>query len=288
MTKMTENKSFEITPEVIDKINAFAVEPLKAEQVYCFKVRLCDNDIDRDHERFSKKALEKLAKLYMGKTGIFDHDPKGAKQSARIFAAEVITHSDRKTAAGEPYAELMANAYMVRTDDNKSLIAEISGGIKKEVSVGCAVSKRICSICGRDAAKHPCNHIKGKRYGEKLCFYTLDEPTDAYEWSFVAVPAQRSAGVTKRYAEGSANADERLEEISKKAYEGLTRDIIRLSYFACPQKSAAEVKAMITAMDFFELYELKGRLEAQLRAAGEKKSDSYITLLQEKNEVFKA
>ena len=83
---------------------------------------------------------------------------------------------------------------MVRTKDNESLIREIEGGIKKEVSIGCNVGKKSCSICGKTS----CSHVKGKLYGEKLCFKELSEAVDAYEWSFVAVPAQREAGVSKK------------------------------------------------------------------------------------------
>ena len=36
-------------------------------------------------------------------------------------------------------------------------------------------------------------------YKGKLCYGLLKEPTDAYEFSFVAVPAQRGAGVTKSF-----------------------------------------------------------------------------------------
>ena len=39
-----------------------------------------------------------------------------------------------------------------------------------------------------------------------LCHTILSDITDAYEWSFVAVPAQRNAGVTKQYG-GSADHD---------------------------------------------------------------------------------
>ena len=48
--------------------------------------------------------------------------------------------------------------------------------------------------------KGGCDHEKGGEYGGKLCYHILDEPLDAYEWSFVAVPAQVNAGVTKRFA----------------------------------------------------------------------------------------
>ena len=37
------------------------------------------------------------------------------------------------------------------------------------------------------------------QHSGQLCCTLLEEPTDAYEWSFVAVPAQREAGVTKAY-----------------------------------------------------------------------------------------
>ena len=53
---------------------------------------------------------------------------------------------------------------------------------------------RVCSICGQSG----CVHKGGKRYDGRLCFFTLSRPTDAYEWSFVAVPAQRRAAVSSR------------------------------------------------------------------------------------------
>ena len=79
------------------------------------------------------------------------------------------------------------------------LIAEIGAGIKKEVSVGCAVASCICSVCGADARKTPCKHRRGKSYNGQICHFVLENPTDAYEWSFVAVPAQKNAGVTKGF-----------------------------------------------------------------------------------------
>ena len=84
---------------------------------------------------------------------------------------------------------------MMRTEENANLIAEIDGGIKKEVSVGCAIGRTVCSICGVENGK--CEHVKGQKYGDKLCYFTLKDSTDAYEWSFVAVPAQPAVGVTK-------------------------------------------------------------------------------------------
>ena len=178
-------------------IGAYTRRALSPEEVYTFPVVLCDNEVDREGERFSIPALEGLAQLFVGKTGIFDHDPKGSNQTARIYRCRVEKDDSRLTAAGEPYCSLRADAYMLRCDATKDLILEIDGGIKKEVSVGCAMGSAVCSVCGADRRKNPCRHQPGERYEGKLCHIVLGDPADAYEWSFVAIPAQPRAGVVK-------------------------------------------------------------------------------------------
>lgn len=196
-----ENISGIPTKEQLEKINKFTRRPLKAEEVFVFTVTLCDNEVDRDFERFTKESLEKLKELFVGKTGIFDHSHKSKNQCARIFETEVLSEPQRQTRAGDTYYKLKAFAYMVRSEKNKNLILDIDAGIKKEVSVGCATSKRVCSVCGNDT--NSCMHRKGRVYKqngrEQLCFFELSTPVDAYEWSFVAVPAQPGAGVTKSF-----------------------------------------------------------------------------------------
>ena len=63
----------QVGEEDLALINALARRELKAEEVYTFAVRLCDNDIDRDGERFAVETLEELAGLFTGAPGIFDH-----------------------------------------------------------------------------------------------------------------------------------------------------------------------------------------------------------------------
>lgn len=189
--------------ETLDKINKLTRRPFTEDEVYVFSVVLCDNEIDRDGEHFSDDALADLQKLFIGKTGIFDHNPAAVNQNARIFDTELITDNSRTTVYGAPYKYLKASAYMVRTDDNRTLIAEIDGGIKKEVSISCSAAKRTCSICGCDRSEGTCSHKKGESYGDKQCCTILSDITDAYEWSFVAVPAQVAAGVTKKYSASS-------------------------------------------------------------------------------------
>ena len=175
-------------------INRLAKTELTPEQVYTFAVRLCDNEVDRDWERFDEAGLEALSALFVGKSGIFDHHWSAQEQTARLYRTEVCRESGT-TAAGDGIRYLKGYAYMLRSEKNRDLIEEIEAGIKKEVSVGCSVAGRVCSVCGADR----CSHQGGSRYGGKLCYFTLTGPTDAYEWSFVAVPAQRRAGVIKAY-----------------------------------------------------------------------------------------
>lgn len=179
----------------LEKINRFTRRPFAENEVYAFPIRLCDNDIDRDQERFSDEALLTMSKLFVGKTGIFDHVPSAGNQTGRVFDTEVITEPNKLTKDGRVYKWLKGMAYIVRTDNNKDLITEIDAGIKKEVSVSCTANKRICSVCGCDKRVTQCEHHKG----QNGCHVILDDITDVYEWSFVAVPAQINAGVTKKY-----------------------------------------------------------------------------------------
>lgn len=258
--------------EVLEKINKFTRRAFTDEEVYVFSVILCDNEIDRDCERFSDEALEALRERFVGKTGIFDHDPSTSNQTARIFDTEIVTDPSKTTKNGEIYKYLKASAYMVRTDENRSLIAEIDGGIKKEVSISCTAAKRVCSICGADKAAASCNHVKGRKYGGRLCHTVLGDITDAYEWSFVAVPAQVNAGVTKRCgAEGTMSLP--VEGDLLAADEELRRDVRRLAYFvggrAASEAAAISARSMTTTqlIAMKKSYESRicpGRTEVQL------------------------
>lgn len=208
----------EITEEDLALINRFTLKELKSEDVFTFSVILCDNEIDRDGERFDTLALERLKSMFVGITGIFDHNHSGKNQTARIFKTEVVKSTDRSTSFGEAYTYLKATAYMPRTQSNKNLIAEIDAGIKKEVSVCCSVKSYICSVCGNDMRSERCNHIKGVEYSGKICHCILKDPADAYEWSFVAVPAQVGAGVVKNHTKQKVTKT--FSEFSKIAHKG--------------------------------------------------------------------
>lgn len=200
--KAAQLENQEVTEQELKEINKHTLEPLEASEVFTFAAVLCDNELDRQYEQFSFKALKELQKLFIGKTVIKDHYPTADNQVARIYATELVT-TDKTLANGEPYVQLKAHCYMVKTESNKDLITEIKAGIKKEGSVGFRASSCICSICGTDNAKTYCRHWPGRSYekegGSTVCTFKLDGAKDAYEFSLVAVPAQRKAGVSKSY-----------------------------------------------------------------------------------------
>lgn len=252
-----------IPQEDLDRIAALARREMRPEEVYTFAVRLCDNEIDRDLERFPAKTLEELAGLLVGKCGLFDHQWSAAGQTARLYKTEVVREPKRLTRAGDGYCWLKGYAYMVRTAGAETLIAEIEGGIKKEVSVGCSAGRSACSICGSEHGG--CAHVPGRTYGGQLCFRELKDITDAYEWSFVAVPAQRAAGVLKRF--GQEREEDRTlrreAELGRKYLGALRREVARLAMLADDGLDGGILAKAAERLEEPELLELRRAYEAR-------------------------
>lgn len=294
----------------MELINRYTKKTVSAEEVYRFEIVLCDNEVDRDGEAFTEETLVELSKLFLGKTGIFDHDPSGKNQTARIYDAVVVTLPGKETQRKTPYQQLKAKAYMVKTKGNEDLILEIEAGIKKEVSVGCKVEQRLCSICRTDWNQGHCEHRLGKKYHGKLCCGELHHATDAYEWSFVAVPAQKNAGVTKEYQIGmgkdgmavletvkkklclaeestdvvltGAEADllrREMEDLKKKAALGedflcsKQKKVERLIFLAEGELPAKKVASVVKKMDLEELEAYESYYEKKLALFDYRESD---------------
>ena len=227
-----------VTQVQLEAINAQAKAELTAEQVYVFSLRLCDDQVDRDLERFDTAALPELAKLFVGKTGIVDHKWSTSGQVARIFQTQVVCED------GISYVK--AWAYIRRGGNAEEVIADIEAGIKKEISVGCAMGRAVCSICGGEYGT--CGHEKGEHYDGVLCCVILKEPMDAYEFSFVAVPAQREAGVIK----GLGGSGHRLKELAEEfGAQGEYRTLFKQAQLGMEyeKKLQKEVVRLFLALD---------------------------------------
>ncbi|MEG1240161.1 MAG: hypothetical protein RSD46_02295 [Oscillospiraceae bacterium] len=241
--KEAETQTHTVEAADLLEINKLSKKVLTAEEVYTFAVRLCDNEIDREGERFAGETLNQLATLFVGKSGMFDHQWSALGQTARIYKTQVVEEGGL-TAAGDKLCYLKGYAYMLRTAKSADLITEIEGGIKKEVSVGCAVSRAVCSICGKDISV--CSHEKGRKYNGKLCYATLLDATDAYEWSFVAVPAQKNAGVMK-----GMKQEDKLEAeaaMGRRYMEHLREETARLMALCAPELTGELCKAMANGL----------------------------------------
>lgn len=253
----------------LEAINAQAKAVLTPEQVYVFSLRLCDDQIDRDFERFDTQALPELAKLFIGKTGIVDHRWSADAQVARIFSAEVVRE--------EGVSYIKAWAYIRRGGQADETIADVEAGIKKEVSVACSMGRSICSVCGSEYGT--CSHHKGSHYDGQLCCAILKEPMDAYEFSFVAVPAQPNAGVLKGYGRGLVSLKELAEEygvqgeyreLKKQALLGqqyrreLEAEVVRLCLSLELGMEAESLKSIAQGAADEDLKALKGALESRL------------------------
>ena len=207
ISKVANLSPLEITDADLKKINKYTLSPVSADDVFIFKATIADNEQDdRNSMPFNLKALQDLKKLYPGKTMLKDHFRVADNQIARVFDTELVQDANKQTELGELHTELVAKIYMIKTESNKDLISEIVGGIKKEVSTSTVPEKMICSICGTDNMKNYCRHWPGREYTvedgtakgtKKRCKMLLHGAKEAYELSFVAVPAQPRAGTHK-------------------------------------------------------------------------------------------
>lgn len=184
---MKRTESFQATVADLKLINRYTRKEYAADELYTFSMIAADTRIDRDFECFDADTLKEMSERYVGTTVICDHTPSANNQLARIFKGRVEPCADG-------VQQLVLSAYMPK-EGNDDMIAKIDSGIVKEVSVGCSVQKCTCSICGRTDGN--CSHIKGKSYSGQQCYRILSGLADVYEVSFVAVPAQRAAGVIK-------------------------------------------------------------------------------------------
>ncbi|MDD6023684.1 MAG: hypothetical protein PUC06_05520 [Oscillospiraceae bacterium] len=245
------------TPEMLARINGQSKGSLKAEDIYVFSVRLCDDQIDRDGERFAREALPELGRLFLGKPGIVDHNWSAEKQVARIFDTCVEQENG--------VSWLRAWAYIPR-EGREELIRDIETGIRREVSISCSMGKRSCSICGGEPGA--CGHRRGELVQGQTCAVVLSEPRDAYEFSFVAVPAQPMAGVVKHWKggeemelyalvekSGSGQAMRELENLKAMAAfgeerrESLRKEAVRMGVALKLGPDRSELEKMAAALE---------------------------------------
>lgn len=149
-----------------------------ADDEYTFTVKLCDNEIDDDNERFSSQCLKQMAEMFVGKYGCI-----GETRIAKIVLTEIVTDENKWATLHERYQWLKATVIIPRSNETEQLIEQIEHGEKPEISVACSVNTSACSICGK--TNRSCTHKPGEYYDGKLCYMTLYYPREVFEWAFV-------------------------------------------------------------------------------------------------------
>ena len=191
--------TIDVTDNDLAIINKGTLREFKAEEVYLFPVRMCDNEIDASLEKMTPDALKTVANLVneYASNGNFvpilhNHDWDSAEEiEANIFSAEVITSTSEFNSVGEPLVYVAAKAYTI--PDNVNFIKKIEAGLLKKGSLGFTTGKDICSICGAEI--YTCEHNLGAVYEDKLCYKVIKDVKDIKEWSLVAVPCQKDTGI---------------------------------------------------------------------------------------------
>lgn len=204
-------KAARVEQQLVDEgelamINKYTLRTLEAEEVFTFRLAACDNQADRDWERFTDSTLDGLAPMFVGKTVLLDHYWSATMQTARVYDTYVESEGGAK--------RLILRCYMPRTEQTAGTIAGLESGILKECSVGCVVEHAVCSICGADQTQACCAHVPGREYDGQRCVMELDGAKDAFEVSLVAVPAQPAAGVVKSKRYGGQEVQEAESEES--------------------------------------------------------------------------
>ena len=88
---------------------------------------------------------------------------------------------------------------------------------------------------------------------------------DAYEWSFVAVPAQREAGVVKRFGQegGEAALLRKQAALGRKYLQELRKEVVRLAMLADDGLDGSVLGKAMDRLEEPELLELKRGYEVQ-------------------------
>lgn len=187
----------------LELINKHTLAPLCSDDVFIFKVRLCDNDIDRVGDKMSSDFLRAVADNIVGLTGLRDHDWSSNNQTARLFDAEVVTDDTLKNKLGEPLQYVLGKAYTLNKFTD--YVDKIKAGLLKETSISFESTGDTCSICGEEMLKdydgvaHCKNgHCAGSIYDGVLCYNNITNLKDLLEWSLVAVPCQKEAGISNK------------------------------------------------------------------------------------------
>lgn len=185
-------KGMNINDEQLALINKFALIDLTTDEIYARKIRLANNAIDRDVERFSEKLLEYFAKTLPGKSLLLGHKRDGTGEGL-FFAAEIekMSLADARKMTGEELHLpdgmkevwfLNTWFYTVKLPSLDDFLKKIDAGINRHASIGFSAAN-VVKIADEDTGD--------------VIYWEYKGPGEAQEGSLVYLGAQRGATTTK-------------------------------------------------------------------------------------------
>lgn len=193
------------TPEMLAKINGFALEPLAAEQVYVRKFIMAHNAIDRDGERFSEQILDFFAETFPGKSFLFAHDRRSLPFGLWFDATteemtpeqfKILTREAPQLPDGVATVKVLWTwAYMLKEEFNAPIIKNIDAGIHRHVSIGFNAVDLIA--------------VKKEINGPTL-YWEYVPPGEALEGSLVWLGAQPGATAQKALKDQETHTEKEL------------------------------------------------------------------------------
>lgn len=166
----------------LDLINGYALEPLKATDVAVYTLRVANDQVDRDGERFNVEVLHDFAATLPGKSLLEGHawGPVGIGRFFKAWVEQV-----------DGVTWLMAKCYLLTADEDAAeMIVKLNGGIASFVSIGFAAPSRVQVTDGMGAYQ-----FSEYRRGPN------GEQAEAIEASLVFLGAQYDAAVMKSMSE---------------------------------------------------------------------------------------
>ena len=149
------------TPDELEAINNYALEPLAADDVYVRTMRITNDQWSRSKTiRLSRGFQRSILNSLVGKSLLMSHPE--VKNAIAVPEGRFFEAQDEHLADGVTWGK--AKFYIVNSEDNVHLRKQIDGGVYRDTSVGMRLDQQICSICGEDAFSRECPHIPGQSY----------------------------------------------------------------------------------------------------------------------------
>lgn len=201
-------------------INDMALEPMDAKDVYVRRIRLANDRIDREWERFSRGVLDHFRETLPGKSVLIGHN-KGGEPVGRFYKSDVVRDPETGTTWLHGYW------YAPVTAENEHDRKAIDSGVWSYASIGFQWDWAQCDLCGANYRSKECSHILGELYpvseakarelfdlsltgDEARCTVTYRGDAEAMEGSLVYLGAQYDAAVVKAKMIGDLAEEKRL------------------------------------------------------------------------------